>query len=67
MRPTVGRIGIWARPSNLSAELAHAVESMGYGTIWIGSSPAADLRMVDDLLAATETVVLATGIVNIWT
>lgn len=40
---------------------------MGYGAIWIGGSPAGDLRIVDDLLAATETLVVATGIVNIWT
>ncbi|MDQ1735873.1 MAG: hypothetical protein QOH56_2124 [Pseudonocardiales bacterium] len=67
MRPSVGRIGIWAHSSNLSPDLARAVESMGYGAIWIGGSPAGDLRIVDDLLAATDTLVVATGIVNIWT
>lgn len=66
MRPTVGRIGIWAHSTKLSRELAREVESMGYGAIWIGGSPGGDLGIVDDLLAATESIVVATGIVNIW-
>lgn len=67
VRPSLGRIGVWAHSTRLSAELASEVESLGYGAIWIGGSPGGDLRIVDDLLAATETLVLATGIVNIWT
>lgn len=39
---------------------------MGYGAVWIGSSPGGDLRLVDELLSATESLVVATGIVNIW-
>ncbi|HEX3336208.1 MAG TPA: LLM class F420-dependent oxidoreductase [Jatrophihabitans sp.] len=66
MRPQVGRIGIWVRQAGLSADLAREVESMGYGAVWIGSSPGGDLRLVDELLSATESLVVATGIVNIW-
>lgn len=66
MRPQVGRIGIWVRQAGLSAELAREVESMGYGAVWIGSSPGGDLRIADELLTATKTLVVATGIVNIW-
>jgi probable F420-dependent oxidoreductase len=66
VRPNLGRIGIWAHSSKLSAELAREVELMGFGTIWVGGSPGGDLRIVDDLLAATNTLVVATGIVNIW-
>jgi probable F420-dependent oxidoreductase len=66
VRPQVGRIGIWVRQAGLSAELAREVESMGYGAVWIGSSPGGDLRIADELLTATKTLVVATGIVNIW-
>jgi probable F420-dependent oxidoreductase len=51
----------------LTAERARELESLGFGTLWQGGSPDADLRHVWDLLDATSTIVLATGIVNIWT
>jgi probable F420-dependent oxidoreductase len=43
------------------------LESLGFGTLWQGGSPEADLQHVWDLLDATSTIVIATGIVNIWT
>lgn len=45
---------------------ARALERLGYTTLWVGASPAADLRDVERLLEATESLVVATGIVNIW-
>src|SRR5664279_4429972 len=63
VRSSLGKIGIWAHSSRLSADLAREIESMGYGAIWIGGSPGGDLRIVDQLLAATESLVVATGIV----
>jgi probable F420-dependent oxidoreductase len=62
----LGRIGVWAIQPNLSADLARELEDVGYGTIWIGGSPDGDLEFVDELLNATERLVVATGIVNIW-
>lgn len=62
----LGRFGVFRRHSLLSPDIAVGLEQLGYGTIWIGGSPAADLRIVDDLLAATTTITVATGIVNIW-
>src|SRR5690606_9270568 len=61
------RIGFWRGGGLLTPELAAGVERLGYGTIWIGGSPAADLALAEQLLEATERVTVAIGIVNIWT
>ena len=66
MTPTLGRIGIWTHYSAISAPLASEIEKLGYGAIWLGGSPDGELAVVDELLAATEHLVVATGIVNIW-
>ena len=53
-------------PQTLTPELAAEVERLGYGAIWIGGSPGGDLRIVEDLLDATDHIAVATGIVNVW-
>jgi probable F420-dependent oxidoreductase len=63
----LGRYGIWRGWPGLDAELAAEVEALGYGAIWIGGSPRGDLKLAESLLAATERIVVATGIVNMWT
>lgn len=63
---TLGKLGIWLPEARLTAELAREVEKLGYGAIWIGGSPEAGLAIVDTLLDATDHVVVATGIVNMW-
>jgi probable F420-dependent oxidoreductase len=65
-RDHLGRFGVWRGGSQLTPELAVALEQLGYGTLWVGGSPAADLLQVEQLLAATTTLTLATGIVNMW-
>jgi len=62
----LGKAGIWRPAEGLSPELAGEIERLGYGTIWIGSSPGGDLGIVEDLLAATSHITVATGIVNVW-
>lgn len=62
----LGEFGIWRRSTEINETLAVEIERLGYGTIWLGGSPAADLIEAERLLDATESVVLATGIVNIW-
>jgi probable F420-dependent oxidoreductase len=42
-------------------------ERLGYGAVWIGGSPAGDLSYVEPVLEQTETLQVATGIVNVWT
>jgi probable F420-dependent oxidoreductase len=61
-----GRYGIWAVGEQLTPELAARIEELGYGAIWVGGSPPADLRLPESLLAATRRIVVATGIVNMW-
>jgi probable F420-dependent oxidoreductase len=39
---------------------------LGSNAVWLGGSPGGDLQMVEDLLDATTTLIVATGIVNIW-
>lgn len=62
----LGKLGIWRRAGGLDPELAIEVEKLGYGAIWIGASPDGRLDIVDRLLDATERIVVATGIVNMW-
>ena len=62
----LGRIGIWRHPSGLTPDLAAEVEALGYGAIWVGGSPAGDLGVVENLLATTDHIAVATGIVNVW-
>jgi probable F420-dependent oxidoreductase len=61
-----GRYGIWASGAQLTPELAVTIEQLGYGAVWIGGSPPADLELPESLLAATDHLVVATGIVNMW-
>ncbi|MCO1656027.1 LLM class F420-dependent oxidoreductase [Pseudonocardia humida] len=67
MTMELGRYGIWRGWPGLDAEIAAEVEALGYGAIWIGGSPRGDLKIAESLLAATERIVVATGIVNMWT
>ena len=69
-KPNLGKFGVFGHHDlwqRLSPEQLQEIESLGYGAIWAGGSPAADLSWVDPILDATTTLQLATGIVNIWT
>ena len=61
----LGPVGAW-RHADTEPELAAELERLGYGTLWLGNVTDPDLAAVERLLDATETLVLATGIVNIW-
>jgi probable F420-dependent oxidoreductase len=64
----LGLIGVWttyrAIGEENAGEAASLVEELGYGTFWLGGSPR--LSSVRPLLEATERLVVATGIVNVW-
>jgi probable F420-dependent oxidoreductase len=62
----LGRFGIWRSASLVTPELAAGIERLGFGTLWLGSSPAGDLIQAGELLDATTTLTLATSIVNMW-
>lgn len=65
--PPFGRVGFWRRGTLMTPEMAAAAERLGYGALWLGGSPPADLGVVEPVLDATERITVATGIVNIWT
>jgi probable F420-dependent oxidoreductase len=69
-KPTLGTYGTFGHHSmwqQLSPAQLREIEGLGYGAIWAGGSPAAELEWVDPILEATETLQVATGIINIWT
>lgn len=65
LKPGLGRYGVWT-PGAPKPEQAAQIEDLGYGAVWVGASPAADLEFVEPILDATETLQVATGIVNVW-
>jgi probable F420-dependent oxidoreductase len=62
----LGSFGTWRGGSGLDESLAAHIESLGFGSIWVGGSPTDDLTQIESLLDATERITIATGIVNIW-
>jgi probable F420-dependent oxidoreductase len=64
----LGTYGVWTGYRHLGEEYgpeaARLTEELGFGTFWLGGSPR--LPTVRPLLAATERIVIATGIVNVW-
>jgi probable F420-dependent oxidoreductase len=66
LKPDFGRFGVWTFGVPKTDQAAE-IERLGYGALWIGGSPAGDLNYVEPLLESTETLQVATGIVNVWT
>ncbi|MEV4705607.1 TIGR03620 family F420-dependent LLM class oxidoreductase [Actinoplanes sp. NPDC049316] len=68
----IGRFGLWTSgrhwPADAAAvaEAAAEIENLGYGSLWIGGSPADDLALPFAALAATARLVVGTSIVDIW-
>jgi probable F420-dependent oxidoreductase len=70
----LGRVGVWsgalATASAADARTAAAaIEDLGYGSLWIGETPRLGREALSHaaiLLAATDRIVVATGIANIW-
>jgi probable F420-dependent oxidoreductase len=42
------------------------VEQLGYGAVWVGGSPSAELPFVEAILEKTRTLQVATGVVTTW-
>jgi probable F420-dependent oxidoreductase len=68
----LGRLGVWWsgtwRSDDESVDVAAELEDLGYGTLW--SSGGFDPGLADRfgrLLAATDHIAVASGIVSIWT
>ena len=73
LRNRIGRVGVWLGPIGLlpaadeRAAIAR-IEELGYGTAWFGEAPSnrEAFSHAGLLLAASERLVVATGIANIW-
>lgn len=64
-KPDLGRFGSFGL--GVTPAQAKDIEALGYGSVWVGGSPPAELAWVEPILEATTTLQVATGIVNIWT
>jgi probable F420-dependent oxidoreductase len=53
-------------PNGATPEQSQEIEHLGYGTLWVSGSPAAELSFPERLLESTTALKVATGIVNIW-
>jgi probable F420-dependent oxidoreductase len=64
----LGDFGIWTSYRAIGEEnagqAAKLVEDLGFGSLWLGGSP--QLPALRPLLEATERIVVATGILNVW-
>jgi probable F420-dependent oxidoreductase len=64
----LGEFGVWTSYRAIGEENAGAaakiVEELGFGTFWLGGSP--QLPALRPLLEATDRIVVATGILNVW-
>jgi probable F420-dependent oxidoreductase len=60
----LGGIGIWQRRQDVGVDAAKEIEALGYSALWLGASPAA--AEARPFLEQTGTLVVATGILNVW-
>jgi probable F420-dependent oxidoreductase len=65
IRPDLGRFGVWTG-GPVTPDEAVEIERLGYGAVWVGGSPEAGLAFAEPILEQTESLQVATGIVNIW-
>src|SRR3954471_13524536 len=59
----LGKIGIW-RSHHPGPGVVRDVEALGYGALWLGGSPS--VEQARPYVEAGSTLVIATGILNVW-
>jgi probable F420-dependent oxidoreductase len=65
-------VGVWTaqldfQPAPRLPEIAQELETLGYGSLWIGENVGREpISQAALLLGSTRRMVIATGIVNIW-
>jgi probable F420-dependent oxidoreductase len=64
-------LGLWSSALRFgdpatSAEVAPELEELGYSALWIPDVGGDVFESIENLLAATSTIVVATGILNLW-
>jgi probable F420-dependent oxidoreductase len=72
-RSRSARVGVWNAalgewPAELERRYAREVERLGYASLWIGENPGNKEALVHAglLLAATDHLVVGTGIASVW-
>jgi probable F420-dependent oxidoreductase len=63
----LSKFGLWIGRSVAAeqyGEAARLAEELGYGALWVGGSPR--LPQLRPMLEASERIVIASGIVNVW-
>jgi probable F420-dependent oxidoreductase len=71
-RVRLGRVGVWTgqldfSPADAVRDAAREVEKLGYRALWTGEAVGREVMTAASLLlAATDTLIVATGIANIW-
>jgi probable F420-dependent oxidoreductase len=73
VRERIGPVGVWfgklgTEPAAVGRAAAATIEELGYPTLWISEGPTSKeaLTHAGILLAASQRLVLATGIAHIW-
>jgi probable F420-dependent oxidoreductase len=72
LKVRIGRVGVWTgqldfSPAATVRDAAREVEELGYGAMWTGEAVGREvLTAAQMVLAATDSLVVATGIANIW-
>ena len=65
----IGRFGLWdwsAFFEGLEPEELAEIQELGMLTVWVGGSPPADLALPEKMLRASSNLIVATGIVTVW-
>lgn len=68
----LGRLGIWTAqldfaPAPEVREAVQVLEQLGYGAVWVGENVGREpIAQAGLLLGATDRIVVATGVMNIW-
>lgn len=57
--------GVWQAAAFTTPAMAAYLEELGYSGLWLGG-PGVDLAGIDELLEATESLVVGSSIVNVW-
>jgi probable F420-dependent oxidoreductase len=73
VRQRLGQVGTWIAalnglPAGQVREAAAEIEELGYGSLWLADTPVTKdpFSNAAILLAATDRLVLGTGIANVW-
>jgi probable F420-dependent oxidoreductase len=72
LKARIGRVGVWSgqfdfSPAPVVRDAAQEVQELGYGALWTGEAVGREvLTAAQLLLAATDSLVVGTGIANVW-